>query len=108
MTLNQRTLSTNASKEIESASSTAEANYLRIKDLEEQVRDLMVFLDAREFSGGGEGASGSQSSQSIQGGDVLGIAPPREADGVDDAPSRSDVHARLQKKLQQRKQKRGG
>lgn len=108
MTLNQRTLSTNASKEIESASSTAEANYLRIKDLEEQVRDLMVFLDAREFSGGGEGASGSQSSQSIQGGDVLGIAPPREVDGVDDAPSRSDVHARLQKKLQQRKQKRGG
>jgi len=38
----------------------------------------------------------------------LGVAPPRERTGADDAPSRSDVHARLQKKLEARRQKRGG
>ena len=102
----------------------------RIRDLQEQVRDLMVFLDAREKAaapearddapealGGGRArarargpadASARAPSESIRGGSVLGVGAGPAVPGADDAPSRSGVHARLQKKLAARQTKRGG
>ena len=74
----------------------------KIRDLEEQVRDLMVFLDARgkisanEITAtGGAGAGGD----TIEGGSVLGVgdAPP--------PPSRDASHARLQSKLASRRKR---
>jgi len=109
MTLNQTEREKTAEAASETSTSTSQGKDLRITDLEEQLRDLMVCLDAREMAGGGAGAGGSGSRRvSIAGGEVLGVAPPRERTGADDAPSRSDVHARLQKKLEARRQKRGG
>ena len=113
LTLNQRSLQRDAAAAAEGSSSSAREKDERIRDLEEQVRDLMVFLDAREkvaaeavAPGGGNGSRDGP-SESIRGGSVLGVAGPA-VPGADDAPSRSGVHARLQKKLAARQNKRGG
>lgn len=113
LTLNQSSLQREKDEAAEGSSSSAREKDERIRDLEEQVRDLMVFLDAREkvaaeavVAGGGNGSEEGP-SESIRGGSVLGVANPA-VPGADDAPSRSGTHARLQKKLAARQNKRGG
>jgi BRCA1-associated protein len=113
LTLNQSSLQREKDEAAEGSSSSAREKDERIRDLEEQVRDLMVFLDAREkvaaeavVAGGGNGSEEGP-SESIRGGSVLGVAGPA-VPGADDAPSRSGTHARLQKKLAARQNKRGG
>jgi BRCA1-associated protein len=113
LTLNQSSLQREKDEAAEGSSSSAREKDERIRDLEEQVRDLMVFLDAREkvaaeavAAGTGNGSEEGP-SESIRGGSVLGVANPA-VPGADDAPSRSGTHARLQKKLAARQNKRGG
>ena len=68
----------------------------KISDLEEQVRDLMVFLDAQSKI-----EKASAEGEVIEGGSVLGVG-----DG-ELGPSRGGVHERLQKKMAARKKKGG-
>ena len=117
--LNRRGAERDAAAAAAGLSSSEHEKNERIRELEEQVRDLMVFLDAREKAEAAaavapDAADGSgndaraPSGASIRGGSVLGVGPGPAVAGADDAPSRSGVHARLQKKLAARQTKRGG
>ena len=125
LALNQREVERDAAAAAAGSSSSVNEKNERIRELEEQVRDLMVFLDAREkaeaadrldVAPGGKKAGGSGADKkarappdaSIRGGSVLGVGPGPAVAGADDAPSRSGTHARLQKKLAARQTKRGG
>lgn len=119
LTLNRREAERDAAAAAAGLSSSEHEKNERIRELEEQVRDLMVFLDAREKAEAAaavapDAADGSgndaraPSGASIRGGSVLGVGPGPAVAGADDAPSRSDTHARLQKKLAARQAKRGG
>ena len=68
-----------------------------MRDLEEQVRDLMVFLDAQSKI-----EQATAEGEQLEGGSVVGVG-----DG-DVGPSRGGVHARLQNKLASRKKSGGG
>ena len=78
------------------SSSSAAAKDAKIADLEEQVRDLMVFLDAQS-----KVEAATAEGDVIQGGDVVGV-------GDGDAPTRDAAHARLREKLLARRKSRGG
>ena len=125
LALKQREVERDAAAAAAGSSSSVNEKNERIRELEEQVRDLMVFLDAREkaeaadrldVAPGGKKAGGSGADKkarappdaSIRGGSVLGVGPGPAVAGADDAPSRSGTHARLQKKLAARQTKRGG
>jgi BRCA1-associated protein len=108
LTLNQREVERVAARAAEGLSRSSREKDERIRDLEEHVRDLMVFLDARDKASNASGSGGTESGDSILGGDVVGVADPSAGAGVDNAPSRSSVHARLQKKLAARQEKKRG
>ena len=79
------------------SSSSAAAKDAKIADLEEQVRDLMVFLDAQS-----KVEAATAEGDVIEGGTVVGVG-----DGAD-APTRDAAHARLRDKLIARRKNRGG
>jgi BRCA1-associated protein len=91
---NQRQLRASLDAAEDKSRDARDAKDAKIVDLEEQVRDLMVFLDAQTRLGEETGAGGGDV---IGGGDVVGVG-----DG-DEPPSRDAAHARLQGKLRARR-----
>ena len=89
---NQRQLRANLDATEAKLNEANETNDAKIRDLQEQVRDLMVFIEAQSKL-----AEGTDGGDSIEGGDVVGVS-----DG-DAAPSRDAAHARLQSKLRARR-----
>ena len=89
---NQRQLRANLDATEAKLNEANEATDAKIRDLQEQVRDLMVFIEAQSKL-----AEGTKGGDSIEGGDVVGVS-----DG-DVAPSRDAAHARLQSKLRARR-----
>jgi BRCA1-associated protein len=90
---NQRQLRASLDAAEDKSRDSRDAKDAKIVDLEEQVRDLMVFLDAQTRLGEETGTGGDV----IDGGDVVGVG-----DG-EEPPSRDAAHARLQGKLRARR-----
>ena len=70
----------------------------QVRDLEEQVRDLMVYLDAQS-----KVAEATAEGGQLEGGSVVGVG-----EGAGPGPSRGANHARLQNKLEGRRKSGGG
>jgi BRCA1-associated protein len=95
--VNQKSYKTMKKETEDGSESKLRERDAKIHDLEEQVRDLMLFLDAQSKI-----EQATAEGEEIEGGTVIGVG-----DG-EVGPSRGAAHGRLQSKLASRKKSGGG